>query len=377
LDFLALGDIIASTTSTTTTTKSQYYDDLVASLPTLRGKCVAITGTTSGLGYWAAVATVKKGPACLIMLNRNSDRARQTQEAIAKVAGASVNVSTVDCDLSSFSSVRAAATSVNKISAKFGGLDVLTLNAGVMDMPDIRTVDGFDLSMQTDHLGHFLLTKLVMGSMHAAATARKEVRIVSQSSVARALGGSLLPVGGGPVNDAYYVKSPAGSLGGNSSSARQERYHQAKLANIVFAMALHSKFAALKGYENFKAVSAAPGWSRTNLNIPDIGNIPWLQKLLSMSAQDGTCSMLVAMFGPSVQSGDFYEPKRVLTGPPLQVIAAGVALSPQFPRWEIGIDDATICKSETQTKVWSASEKGLGERFIIDEPARSPARFFI
>merc|ERR1719325_437607 len=86
-------------TTATTTLQSKYYNKLVESLPSQRGKCVAITGTTSGLGHWAAVAAARKGPACLIMLNRQSSRAVHTQEDIKRQAPVGTAIITVTCDL--------------------------------------------------------------------------------------------------------------------------------------------------------------------------------------------------------------------------------------------------------------------------------------
>ena len=165
------------------TVEDVIYADVVAGLPDLSGKCIAITGCTSGTGYWTAVAAVRKGAACVLMLNRQSERAETAEEKV-KAEGDS-HVETVICDLQSFASVRSAATALNSIAAGFGGLDALINNAGVMAMPDTRTPDGFDVQMQTNHLSHFLLTKLAMPSLDAAAASRGEARIVQHSSGAR------------------------------------------------------------------------------------------------------------------------------------------------------------------------------------------------
>mmetsp|Transcript_96545 Transcript_96545/g.275438 ORF Transcript_96545/g.275438 Transcript_96545/m.275438 type:complete len:114 (-) Transcript_96545:939-1280(-) len=68
------------------------------------------------------------------------------------------NVIHVDCDLSSFASVREAAAAVREA---VGELDVLCLNAGVMGLLDAATPDGFDVQMQPNHLSQFLLTALL------------------------------------------------------------------------------------------------------------------------------------------------------------------------------------------------------------------------
>jgi len=352
---------LASEVNATTAPSMKYYKDLVKSLPSLQGKCVAITGTTSGLGYWAAVATVQKEPSCLIMLNRNSSRSAEAEEDIKKQAPG-VSVFTVLCDLQNISQVREAASRVNDITARFGGLDVLALNAGVMDQPDDRTLDGFDVTMQTNHLSHFLLTKLLLPSLRAASGSRGEVRIVGHSSLCRGTNPSVC--GGDQENDTHYLRSAPSSLGGNSFPASRERYHQSKLANIVFAMALHSKFASAPSYSNFKALSAAPGFSDTSLHVP----VPkWVEHFVALSAPDGSCSLLTAMFAPSAQSGDFYEPKELFTGPPVKVIDRGVPLPVHFAsiRHAAGIRDTELCSTSTMAAVWNASETGLGEAFII------------
>jgi len=173
--------------------------------------------------------------------------------------------------------------------------------------------------------------------------------------------------GGGQINATYYQKSPAGALGGDGAAASRERYHQSKLANIAFAMAFHAKAARAPAYANFRALSAAPGWSETNLKIPRVIDHQWLKDLIALSAPDGSCSLLRAMYDPSAQSGDFYEPESLMTGPPIKVIAEGVPFSPHFPRRLCGIRDAEVCSNDTFAEVWKASELGLGEEFVIGE----------
>lgn len=369
-------DMSAATTITTTTTtvEMKYYADLVHSLPSLESKCVAITGTTSGIGYWTAMAAAQKGVSCLIMLNRNSSRAVQAEEDVKKAAAANVAVYTVICDLQSLESVRTAASRVHEIVAGFGGLDVLALNAGIMGMPDLRTSDGLDLMMQTNHLSHFLLTKLLMPSLSAAAEARGEVRIAAQSSLAR--GHSTIAEGGGDVDAKYYIQSPPGTLGGNTSGSR-ERYHQSKMANAMFALSLHSKFAKSPSHAGFKAVVAAPGFAKTNLNIPAWLDNKWIEGLTALSAPDGSCPILTAMFAPDVKSGDFYEPKGLTNGPPSKVVSEGVAQPRSLMRRVAGINDAELCSSSWQDIMWSASEKGVGESFDINTEAEASSSVLV
>jgi NAD(P)-dependent dehydrogenase (short-subunit alcohol dehydrogenase family) len=94
-------------------------------------------------------------------------------------------------------------------------------------MPDKATTDGYEQQMQTNHLSHCLLSSLLFPSLEKAAAMRGQARIVNQSSCARL---------GGQLKAANLEKGTA--WGGDSVAARYERYHQTKLANMVFTQAL-------------------------------------------------------------------------------------------------------------------------------------------
>ena len=160
---------------------TKYFDDLFNSLPSMKNKTVAITGTTSGLGFYAAESVAKLG-AKVLLLNRPSTRAESSLNLLRQNC-ANGNFHRVDCDLQSFDSVKTAFPKINEICSD--GLDVLCNNAGVMALKDKATIDGFDVQMQTNHLSHFLLTKLCMPLLEKASQLRDEARIVNHSSIAR------------------------------------------------------------------------------------------------------------------------------------------------------------------------------------------------
>ena len=136
--------------------KSKHFDSLFSSLASLEGKTVAITGTTSGTGFVSALACGKLG-ARVLLLNRPSERATAALSEL-KTKNSNGDFTQIDCDLQSFESVREAAKNLRVLCPE--GLDVLCNNAGVMALEDLATEDGFDVQMQTNHLSHFLLTKL-------------------------------------------------------------------------------------------------------------------------------------------------------------------------------------------------------------------------
>ena len=185
--------------------------------------------------------------------------ARSNLEQEKETCESATEIFDVVCDLMSFKSVEAAAEEVNKICGERGGLNVLANNAGISDK-DVRTEDGFDTTMQVNHLSQYLLTKLTFPSLQQAYDAGQEVRICQHSSAARNhFRGNLQPK--------YFQKSVPGTLGGNSLTVGLFRYHQTKLANSCFAIRLHEELKA-HGYdtERFKSLAVEPGAASTELS---------------------------------------------------------------------------------------------------------------
>jgi NAD(P)-dependent dehydrogenase (short-subunit alcohol dehydrogenase family) len=209
---------------------SKFYPECVAKLPDLQGKVVAITGCTTGTGFHCARACASKG-AHVVLLNRSSERATAAHASISKEYE-NAKVTFVPCDLTSFESVRLAAGALKELFAATG-IDVLCNNAGVMALEDKACPEGYDVQMKTNHLSHFLLTREILPLLEKAADLRGEARVVNHSSIARE----------GKKLDAKYLGKNGGNLGGNGASmlfggARWLRYHQTKLANVVFTLAL-------------------------------------------------------------------------------------------------------------------------------------------
>lgn len=135
------------------------------------------------------------------------------------------------------------------------------------------------------------------------------------------------------------------------------RYHQSKLANSAFAMALHHKLADKKS--NIKSVACEPGYSVTPLQTTSShlpGWINWVP-VSKQSAADGCLNAAMACFSPDASSGDMFVPESGLVGPPKKVIEAGAAVKK-------GTETLT-CDPENQFVVWEGCEKALGITFEI------------
>lgn len=337
---------MGSTYSAPAENESKIFPALRAALPSMAGKTVVVTGSTSGTGFICAKVCAELG-AQVMMLNRPSERADAALKAVREAAPGST-VTAVPCDLMSFASVRTAAKQLLQ-DLSGSGIDVLCNNAGIMAVKDEATEDGCDKQMQTNHLSHFLLTSEVMPLLELAAASRGEARVVHHSSGARNYPNELL--------DATYLGKNGGNLGGDAlgmlpfSGPRWKRYQQSKLANVVFTYAMDDKLKA-KG-SKVKALVAHPGLSATNLQVTTAGDGGMghffsgiLMRNTSSSPEDGTVPLLTCCCVEGVQSRDFYGPEG-MTGPTVKMPKEALA-------------DAASC-----TMLWAESQKVTDVTFTI------------
>ena len=179
----------------------------------LDGKTVIVTGANTGIGLETAVDLAGRG-ARVILACRSSEKGEKAAVEVRRRSG-NDNVVFRLLDLSSLESVRRFASTMLDEEPQ---IDILINNAGVMACPYTKTVDGFEMQFGVNHLGHFLLTNLLLDRLKEA----KAARIVNVS---------LLGHRGGKINfdDMNYEHSKY-----NSISA----YYNSKLANILFTRAL-------------------------------------------------------------------------------------------------------------------------------------------
>lgn len=328
---------------------SVHFPAFEAELPSMAGKTVVITGTTSGTGQVAARTVTKLG-ARVLLLNRRSSRAAESTAALRE-AFPDAELHEVECDLMSFASVRAAAARVRELCPE--GVDVLANNAGVMALPDTATEDGFDVQMQTNHLSHFLLTRELMPLLERAAERDGEARVVNHSSTARLFPKrKLLP---------RFLEKRGGQLGGDGNAAlnsmflgpRWLRYNQSKLANCAFTAALHQRLTA--SGSRVKALVAHPGLANTNLQTTTVekGGLgetfnKWFMKM-SQSAEDGAMGLISGMCRADAESGQFWGPGKTGT--------KGRAVP--FPLERFYDDE------RTRELLWTKSEDAIGETFEL------------
>uniref|UniRef100_A0A0D3HIY2 Uncharacterized protein n=1 Tax=Oryza barthii TaxID=65489 RepID=A0A0D3HIY2_9ORYZ len=140
---------------------------------------VVVTGATNGIGKETARVLALRG-AEVILPARTLESGMKVKQSLAEEIPSS-KLHVMEMDLSSLDSVRSFAKSFN---SSYRHLNVLINNAGVMSCPFGLSKDGIELQFATNHVGHFLLTNLLLDKMKATA---KETglqgRIINVSSI--------------------------------------------------------------------------------------------------------------------------------------------------------------------------------------------------
>ncbi|KAJ8764805.1 hypothetical protein K2173_010270 [Erythroxylum novogranatense] len=209
------------------------------------GLTAIITGAASGIGLETTRVLALRG-VHVIMAVRNVEAGRKAKEEILEQIP-SAKVEVMRLDLSSMDSVRKFASEYTSLNLP---LNLLINNAGVMASPFSLSVDHIEMQFATNHIGHFLLTNLLLENMkRTASESGKEGRIVNLSSK-----GHQWTYPGGIRFDKI-----------NEASGYKEwsAYGQSKLANILHANELGRRFKD-EGV-NITANSVHPGVIATNL----------------------------------------------------------------------------------------------------------------
>ena len=216
----------------------------------MKGRHVAITGPTAGIGRATSLELARRG-ASLTLFCRNRDKADDLCRDIVAVGGEEPAV--IEMDMASLDSVRRAAGVFNAESPR---LDVLLNNAGVINTSRKETVDGYEETLAVNHFAPFLLTGLLLPALLRA----KSARIVNVSSDAHTF------VRGMGFEDMQAT--------GGFRTFRE--YGRSKLANILFTRKLARD---LEGH-NVTVNCLHPGAVSTSLGTQNGGLAAMLLPLL-------------------------------------------------------------------------------------------------
>lgn len=289
-------------------------------LSDLSDKTIVITGGNSGLGLEAAKILCEKG-ARVVITSRNEGKGRDAVSSVSAVAPRA-RIELVLLDLADADSVSAATTT---IAGSCPRIDAIINNAGVMQTPLVRTKEGFELQIATNHLGHFRFDAALYPQVEAAGG-----RFVAVSSVAHKFGRIALD-----------------DLNSEKGYDPTVAYGQSKLANLMYAFELQRRLAA-RGASS-TAMACHPGYSATNLQSAGVGMeggsamFRWLYKVsnavLAQTATEGAYPLVLAAADPSAKPGAYYGPTgfQQARGPVGESFVAARARDEEVARklWEL------------------------------------------
>ena len=254
----------------------------------LTGKTAVVTGATSGLGLETAVA-LARGGARVVLVSRNPAKTAAALADIRRRSGVDPDaVEFVLCDLSSQASIRQLAATV---LARYPRLDILVNNAGTVSVERKLTVDGIELTFAVNHLGYYLLTRLLRERIVASAPAR----IVNVASHLH-----------------YKGTLDFDDLGFARGYHILRAYARSKLGNVLFTCELAKRLggtgvtanALHPGNVATNIWSGAPSWSQPFLAIA--------KKLLMISPEEGAREITYLAASPEVEgrTGLYFENNR-------------------------------------------------------------------
>lgn len=252
----------------------------------MENKVILITGANSGIGKATATALAEMG-AHVVMLSRDPEKGGKARQ---EVISASKNIHTdlMQCDLANKSSIRNFAAD---FIAKYSRLDVLINNAGIFTEKRQETADGFEYQIGVNHLGHFLLTSLLLDLLKKSSPSR----IINVSSGAH-----------------YGGRIDFDDLQGLGKYSGWKAYSQSKLANILFTYELAHRLAGT----GVTANCLHPGFVSSRFAYNRVSERPhpamWLLKPFTIQPAAGAATSVYLAASPEVEgvTGKYFVKRR-------------------------------------------------------------------
>ncbi|KAL6247515.1 hypothetical protein RBB50_005861 [Rhinocladiella similis] len=351
----------------TATTYTEFHKNtkalsVAAAFPeAVKGRTILITGVNKlGIGYTTAEALASEGPRCLILAGRSPSKVQECIDALGSKYP-NVDYRLLEVDLSSQASIKKAGSAVMSWS-DVPTIDLVINNAGVMNIPQrTLSVDGIEMHFATNHLGHFLLTNLIMPKVISAAKTSSPgfVRIINVSSV----GTMVSPLRVSDVNFTIPVKDLPESEKPNLAILKASRlpaddnlvyipfaaYGQSKTSNVLFSVGLNDRL-----YDKYGILSLAlhPGEMESELSRHT--DKEWLAKVVEARAEHGSVFKSLEA-GASTTVVAALDPKLGRPGSD----GKGYFLSD----CQIGSVQPYAVDEGISRKLWELSEGFVGEKF--------------
>jgi len=260
----------------------------VADIPNQQGRIALVTGANSGLGLETTRALHAKG-ATVLMACRSRSKGETALQLLQQTSGAG-RLELLELDLADLCSVQRC---IETVTSRYGRLDLLINNAGVMAPPRQVSRQGLELQLATNHLAPMALTTALLPLMEGQPSAR----VVTVTSGAQ-----------------YFGRINWDDPCSEQRYDRWQAYSQSKLANVMFALTLEERLRAQAS--TTRSLAAHPGLARTNLQPASIAAngsrieafAYRLMDPLFQSAAMGALPQLHAATAASAQGGEHYGP---------------------------------------------------------------------
>lgn len=265
----------------------------------LAGKTFIITGANTGIGKITATELARRGGK-VILACRSADKTVPVVDEIKRTTG-NDKVEFMALDLSDLASVRAFA---EKVLAQEPKLHGLINNAGLTAKRGASTKDGFQMTFGTNHLGHYLLTRLLLDRLKQTGDAR----IVNVASHSHYQAKKI---------DWDALQKPTQTIVGI------KEYEVSKLANVLFTKELARRLdgSGVTAYAVHPGVVATDVWRR----VPN--PFRWVAKKFMLTPEQGAQSSIVCATSPELarESGKYYTVGGVEKRPSKLADDAGLA----------------------------------------------------
>ncbi|WP_413380771.1 SDR family oxidoreductase [Alkalihalobacillus sp. 1P02AB] len=248
---------------------------------------VIVTGANSGMGLATTIELAKTGYH-VVMACRNEQKAKEARNVAVTESGSDL-IEVLPCDLESIDSI---VEFVKEIERRYEQIDRLINNAGVVSLKKEYTKENFEAMIGVNHLGHFLLSNLLLNVMKKSA----EARIINVSSGAYKAGKI-------DFEDAHFKQRSFNVVKG---------YSQSKLANILFTIELSKR---LEG-STVTTYSLHPGAVSTGLGVNrSTGFGETIHRCLKpffLTPKEGAATALYLATEPNLKaySGQFFYKKQ-------------------------------------------------------------------
>jgi NAD(P)-dependent dehydrogenase (short-subunit alcohol dehydrogenase family) len=309
-----------------------------ADIQDLNGATAVVTGASSGIGLEVARGLASKN-AHVVLAVRSLERGQVAAAAI-RATSPRAWLEVTALDLADLASVHRFAEG---LGLKLRALDLLINNAGVASPLLEHTADGFELDFGTNHLGHFVLTGLLLADLMASPKAR----VVTVTSMAHAKG-----------------QIDFDNLDGSQGYDAARAYAQSKLANVLFAYELQRRL-SIAGADQV-SLACHPGWAATNLTLGSGMNQPRLKdrllhllaKRFAPSPAEGARPILYAATSAEVRGGEFIGPSGRF----------GVGGNPTHLR-----SSEQSYNEDLARRLWEVSERLTSTTYSFVRPVPAPA----